>query len=97
MKVDDTLVDHLAELAKLEFPEGEKERIRSDLTNIISFVDKLRELNTDGVEPLIHMTDRSNVLREDRVVMEIDHGDALRNAPMADSDYFKVPKVLKKQ
>ena len=67
-----------------------------DLEKIISFVDKLSEIDTEGVEPLIYLNDEVNVLREDKVANEVSQESALKNAPQKDSDYFKVPTVLKK-
>ena len=96
MKVDKALVDKVASLAKLEFKDDERENIRQDLERILEFVDKLNEVNTDGVEPLVYITDEKNVLRPDEINHIISRDEALRNAPMRDSDYFKVPKVLKK-
>ena len=96
MKVTDELVDKLAHLAKLEFTGDKKERIKGDFQKILNFVEKLSELDTEGVEPLIHMSDTVTEFREDKVVETISHEEALKNAPQKDSDYFKVPKVLSK-
>ena len=94
MKIDRQTVDRIAELAKLEFPEMEKDRIEKELSRILDFVDKLKELDTAGAEPLIYMSDEVNVLREDVAKNEITREEALKNAPKKDSDYFKVPKVI---
>src|ERR1051325_4581028 len=94
MKANDELVDKLATLAKLEFDADKKKEIIQDLTQDIYFVEKLNELDTSGVEPLIFMTDEVNVLRPDVVKHDIPHEEALLNAPKKDSDYFKAPKVL---
>lgn len=96
MKVNEELIDHIAHLSKLSFEGTQKEAIRQDLERMISFVDKLSELDTTGVEPLIFMSEEVNRLREDVVHQEITHDDALRNAPKKDSDYFRIPKVLDK-
>jgi aspartyl-tRNA(Asn)/glutamyl-tRNA(Gln) amidotransferase subunit C len=66
------------------------------MQRVIDFVEKLNEVDTKGVEPLIFMTDEQNVLREDVAVTEVSKQDALRNAPVKDSDYFKVPRVVDK-
>lgn len=95
MKVDKPLVDRIAKLSKLEFDDKAAEEIISDLDKILGFVDKLNELDTENVEPLIYITDETNVLRKDEKRAEITKQDALKNAPAKDSDYFKVPKVLK--
>ncbi len=97
MSISDKKIDELAHLARLEFSKNEKEKIKGDLDRIITFCDKLKEVNTDGVEPLIYLSQEQNVLRQDRVVSQISKDEALRNAPSADSDYFKVPKVITKQ
>jgi aspartyl-tRNA(Asn)/glutamyl-tRNA(Gln) amidotransferase subunit C len=96
MKIDNELVDRLAELSKLEFDAAAKENIKKDLGKILDMVDRLKEINVDGVEPLIYMSDEVNVLRMDEVKGEVTKADALLNAPQKDSDYFKVPKVIKK-
>jgi len=96
MEVNKQLVDKIATLSKLSFDEESKEAIRQDLERMIGFVDKLNEVNTDGIEPLIYIGDEVNVLREDVVKQTITKEQALSNAPTKDSDYIKVPKVLKK-
>lgn len=96
MEVNDALVDKLANLAKLKFDAAEKEEIKSDLQKMIAFVEKLNELDTTGIKPLLHMTDNVNVLREDEVKGSIPREEALRNAPLHDEQFFKVPKVIKK-
>lgn len=96
MKIDSELVDRLAELARLEFDEHAKESLKKDLQKILGLVEKLKEVNVDGVEPLIYMTDEKNVLRNDEVKDTVSKDEALQNAPQRDSDYFKVPKVIKK-
>jgi aspartyl-tRNA(Asn)/glutamyl-tRNA(Gln) amidotransferase subunit C len=97
MKIDHTTVDKLAELSKLEFDGAAKDEIVNDLNRMLTFVDKLKEIDTEGVEPLIYMSDDINVLREDEVKQQITQQDALKNAPKRDSDYFKVPKVIEKK
>lgn len=96
MEVNDELVDKIAALAKLEFKGEEKEAIKGDMQRILNFIDKLGEVDTEGVEPLVYMTDETLKLRADEVDQNISQDEALRNAPDKDSDYFKVPKVLKK-
>ena len=96
MKVDKKLVDKIAGLAKLEFNEEAKEMMVSDMNKIISFINKLEEIDTDSIEPLVYMSEETNVLRADEVGEHSSKENALKNAPQKDSDYFKVPKVLKK-
>ena len=96
MEITDDLVGHIAHLARLEFEGEKKEAIKADLIKIIGFVDQLSEVDTEGVEPLIFMTNSINVLREDEVKETITQVEALKNAPHKDSDYFKIAKVLSK-
>jgi aspartyl-tRNA(Asn)/glutamyl-tRNA(Gln) amidotransferase subunit C len=90
------MVEKVAHLARLKFDESEKESIKQDLQRMIEFADKLNELNLDGVEPLLHMSEEVNVLREDWIKGSINREDALKNAPEHDEQFFKVPKVIKK-
>ena len=96
MKIDDATVAKMAHLAKLEFSEAAAETIKADLNKIIEFVDKLEELDTENVEPLLHITKEVNVMREDVVANEVSQKEALKNGPDTNSDYFRVPKVLDK-
>lgn len=93
-KIDMNTVDQIAHLARLEFDQQAKEEIANDMNRMLSFVDKLNELNTDNVEPLIYMTHEQNVLRPDVPEKTITQKEALKNAPKKDSDYFKAPKVI---
>lgn len=96
MEVNDTLVNNLANLARLRFNEAEKEAIKKDLKRMIEFVDQLSALDVEGVEPLMHMTDNLDRLREDQVQGSVSRETALKNAPDTDGTYFKVPKVINK-
>ena len=96
MKITEEIVNHIAHLARLEFEGEKKEAIRKDMENIISFMDKLNEVPTDNVEPLIFMNDEVNKLREDVSEETITQREALKNAPKKDSDYYRIPKVLDK-
>jgi aspartyl-tRNA(Asn)/glutamyl-tRNA(Gln) amidotransferase subunit C len=96
MEVNDDLINNLAQLAKLEFNDAERNEIKNDLQKMIAFIDKLNELDTTGVEPLLHMSENVNVLREDEVKGSISREEALKNAPLHDDQFFKVPKVIKK-
>jgi aspartyl-tRNA(Asn)/glutamyl-tRNA(Gln) amidotransferase subunit C len=82
----------LADIAKLELSDLEADSLLGDLGKMLGFVDKVRALDLDGVEPLVYMTDRENVLREDLPTDPLSHAEALRGAPGADSDYFRVPR-----
>jgi len=96
MKITNKLIQDIAALAKLEFDEKSREKMKEDLEKIIRFIDKLSEIDTDGVEPLIYLSEEVNVLREDEIKGVISQVEALKNAPEKDSDYFKVPTILKK-
>lgn len=96
MEVNDALVEKLAQLARLHFDEPEKTNIKNDLQRMIGFVEKLNQLDTTGVEPLLHVTDNVNVLREDLVIESITREEGLQNAAVHDAAFFKVPKVIKK-
>lgn len=96
MEVNEALVDKLANLARLQFNVEEKEGIKNDLQRMIQFVEKLNEVDTTGVEPLLHMSEQVNVLREDDVQGSIPTTEGLKNAPVHDEQFFKVPKVIKK-
>ncbi|MES2591708.1 MAG: Asp-tRNA(Asn)/Glu-tRNA(Gln) amidotransferase subunit GatC [Bacteroidota bacterium] len=96
MKINNETVDKIAHLARLEFANESKEQIIKDMNNMIALVEKLNELDTTDVEPLIYMSDEVNVLREDEVKAEITQQEALKNAPKHDSDYFKVPRMIEK-
>lgn len=94
MEVDDKLIDKLASLSKLEFKADEKEAIKKDMTRMLSFFEQLTEVNTDGLEPLIHINPETNVYRADKITEELTQAQALKNGPNHDSFYFKVPKVV---
>jgi aspartyl-tRNA(Asn)/glutamyl-tRNA(Gln) amidotransferase subunit C len=96
MEVNDLLIDNLAKLSHLSFSEQEKKEIKADLQEMISFIEKLKEVDTEGVEPLLHMSTNINVLRDDVVQGSVSREEAVKNAPETDGTYFKVPKVIKK-
>ena len=96
MEVNDALVENLARLSRLQFNDSEKTEIKKDLQRMIHFVEKLNELDTTGVEPLLHMSSNVNVLREDIVEGSVSRADGLKNAPSSDGIFFKVPKVINK-
>ena len=96
MQITDETIQHIAHLSRLQFEGEEFTEIRTDLTNIVSFMETLQELDTTGVEPLIFMNDAVNVLRTDESSVTVTQKEALKNAPKKDSDYFRIPKVLNK-
>ncbi|MFT4753301.1 MAG: aspartyl-tRNA(Asn)/glutamyl-tRNA(Gln) amidotransferase subunit C [Salibacteraceae bacterium] len=96
MKIDNSIVDKVAGLSKLEYIGEEKEAIKKDMERILTFMDLLNEVDTEGVEPLKYVTEGIMNLRKDESHTKISKVEALENAPSKDSDYFKVPKVLNK-
>ena len=96
MKIDKKDVEKLAHLSRLELDDKAIDEMQNDMNKMLSFVEKINALNLDGVEPLAYMSDEVNVLRKDEVKQDITHDEALKNAPDKDTDYFRVPKVIKK-
>lgn len=94
MKIDRALLDRIAHLARLEFDEKDAEKMMSDMTSIVSWVEKLNEVDTEGVEPLTTMSHELNVFRDDRVGEHLSREQALRNAPQKDAEFFRVPRVI---
>lgn len=96
MKIDNSTVDKIAHLSRLKLSSEEKEAMIKDMNRIIEFMDKLNEVDTDNVEPLIYLTNEVNVYREDVLKQEVAVEDALLNAPRHDGRYFRVAKVINK-
>lgn len=94
MNIDQATLHKIAQLARLEIKPEQEEKLMADITNMIQFVEKLKEVNTQGVEPLTTMSHEINNLREDAVNHQLSHDRALRNAPKKDESYFRVPKVI---
>jgi aspartyl-tRNA(Asn)/glutamyl-tRNA(Gln) amidotransferase subunit C len=94
MKVDVETINKLAHLSRLELSPTETEAMTQNLSAVLDWMDKLNEVDTTGVEPLIHISEELNVLRADETEAPLSHERALRNAPRHDSDYFRVPKVI---
>ena len=96
MKINKEVITKLSGLSKLKFNEEEAELISEDLSKMVNFINQLNELDTDGIEPLIHMNEEVNNWREDKLGNVLDQEKALANSPVKDSTYFKLPKVLDK-
>ena len=94
MSVSKKDVKYIADLARLEFTEQETELLAEDMNDILGYMEQLSELDTEDVEPLSHVIELGQNLREDEEKTPLDHDEALKNAPDADSDYFRVPKVI---
>jgi aspartyl-tRNA(Asn)/glutamyl-tRNA(Gln) amidotransferase subunit C len=94
MKIDDALILRLENLARLELSAAERTKLQGSLTNILTMVEQLNTLDTDGVEPLVYINEDVNVWRDDVVNHQLDRSVALKNAPDSDGAFFKVPKVI---
>jgi aspartyl-tRNA(Asn)/glutamyl-tRNA(Gln) amidotransferase subunit C len=87
-------VEKIAELAQLKFSEEELDSFTPQMNEILNYMEKLNELDTENVEPLSHPVEQINVFREDELKPSITTEDVLKNAPAKDEQYFKVPKVI---
>ncbi|MDB4862450.1 MAG: Asp-tRNA(Asn)/Glu-tRNA(Gln) amidotransferase subunit GatC [Pirellulaceae bacterium] len=87
-------VEKVALLARLKFDEAELEKITKHMVQIVQYVDKLSELNTEDVEPMAHALDIQNALAEDESRPSLSRNEVLKNAPKHDEEYFLVPAVL---
>lgn len=94
MQVDRPLILKLENLARLELSEAEREQLTGDLNKILAMVEKLEELDTSNVEPLVYINEQVNALRDDEIKHQVSQDAALSNAPDKDERYFKVPKIL---
>lgn len=94
MQLNEKLISHLEQLARLELSEAERKTLLKDLNNILEMVSKMDELDTTGVAPLNHVSEVLNVLRKDEVAQQLARQVAMKNAPVEDGVYFKVPKVI---
>ncbi|ACF10793.1 MAG: Asp-tRNA(Asn)/Glu-tRNA(Gln) amidotransferase subunit GatC [Chlorobiaceae bacterium] len=94
MSVTTKDVAYIAELARLKFTDAEQERMTDELNMILHYVDKLNEVDTEGVEPLNTIHDQINVLRADVEHTPLSNEEALKNAPDRQDRFFKVPKVI---
>ena len=99
MKITDEELRRVAELAALALRDDELERMAKDLDSILSHIDKLNELDTTGMEPMgqvLFESDETATLREDRERPSLSNSEALANAPVSGSGYFKVPRVIER-
>lgn len=92
--IDDATIEYVSILAKLELSNEEREKAKVDMGNMLDYVDKLNELDTEGVEPMVHVFDMENVFREDVVTNEDESEKTLMNAPDRNKDGFVVPKTV---
>jgi len=96
MKIDKNLINKIANLAKLEFDEKSLKEMQKDMTKMLSYVKKVKELNTENIKPLITPIEESLKLRKDDTEKGLTKEEVLKNAPAKNSDYLKVPKFIKK-
>lgn len=94
MKITRQEVEHVAKLARLELSEQDKEMLTSQLSDILTYVEKLNELDTKGVEPTSHVLDINNVMRPDAPAPSLSQEKALANAPEKAAGHYKVPKII---
>lgn len=94
MKITKEQVEHVANLARLNLTDAEKDRLTNEMEEIIRFADKLNKLDTEGIEPTAHVIPIKNVYREDVVRPSYDRDKILANAPSSDEGCFKVPKIV---
>jgi aspartyl-tRNA(Asn)/glutamyl-tRNA(Gln) amidotransferase subunit C len=94
MKISKEDVKKVAELARLEFNEAQTEKFTDQMGNILEYIEKLNELNTDNVAPTSHVLDISTPLREDKVQKLLTIDEVLQNAPESEDDFFVVPQVI---
>ena len=96
MIIDDDTLDKIAQLANIKIEDGEREKLKHDMTAILAWVDKLSELDTSKVEAITHMTREKNRVRKDVDEQNIPVEKALQNAKLKSGNYFVVPKVINK-
>ena len=87
-------VRKVASLARLKVSDAEVASLTTDLTAILGYVDVLNEIDTTGIEPMVHAVELNNVLRADTVVESLPRAAALSNAPRSDGEYFLVPAII---
>jgi len=94
VKLSTSDVEYVAKLARLEVTEAEKEKFTAQLNDILLYIDKLNELDTQGVAPMSHAIAVTNAFREDKIAESLGTQKALANAPDARGEFFRVPKVI---
>lgn len=92
--ISDETIEYVGILAKLELDDEEKEQAKKDMGKMLDYIDKLNELDTDGVEPMSHVFPVNNVFREDVVTNGDGQADTMANAPEQKEDAFLVPKTV---
>ncbi len=87
-------VEYVAGLAQLILDDDSKERLVHEMGDILNYMDALNELDTEDIEPMMHVLDLANVYREDEVKKSLSKEDVFKNAPKSEGDYFLVPRIL---
>ena len=94
MKIDKKDIEYIANLSRIELSDNEKEMFIHQLSDILSYIEKLNELNTENIKPTAYSINTTNVFREDKLEPPISREDAVINAPSTMGVFFKVPKVI---
>ncbi len=94
MKIDKRDIEYIANLSRIELSESEKEMFVHQLGDILTYIEKLNELNTEDTKPMINTMNAYNIFREDKLVPSISHEEATSSAPVSMGAFFKVPKVI---
>jgi aspartyl-tRNA(Asn)/glutamyl-tRNA(Gln) amidotransferase subunit C len=93
-KLDESQIRKVAKLSRLELTEAEVEEFAGQISSILDYVEKMNELNTEGIEPLAHCLPIANVFRHDEIKESLETQRVLTNAPESENEFFKVPKIL---
>ncbi len=94
MEITEKDVEHVASLAHLEFDDETKKNITTQLKNILTYVKKLNELDTSGIEPTSHVLPLQNVFKDDLMKTIFDKESSFQNAPQFDKGHYQVPKII---
>ena len=94
MKIEQSTIDKISHLARLKLSDQQSKEMKGKMEQILSWMEKLNELDTTGVEPLTHMSAELNHLREDKISSHLDKQSALKNAPSSDQNFFRVPRII---
>ncbi|MEE1885862.1 Asp-tRNA(Asn)/Glu-tRNA(Gln) amidotransferase subunit GatC [Pedobacter flavus] len=96
MKIDNKVTQKIANLARIKVEDQELDSLSAELSKILTFMDKLNELDTNHVEPLVYLNSAVNCWRTDEANTNLTTEEALKNAPLKKGDYFAVPKIIEK-
>ncbi len=91
-------IEHIAKLARLDFSDGEYDKLTTDMNNVLGYIDQLKELDVSAVAPMENINEsvEENIFRSDISALSLTTEDALKNAPKAADGYFLVPKVIER-